>query len=130
MTRLSESQAKKMLGDKYTGAKPNKYRNRKTVVDGITFDSQKEAYYYAELKLLKRAGVVEKIELQPVFLLQEGFTSFGKKYQPIKYIADFTVYYTDGRIEVVDVKGHKTKEYQLKKKMLLKRYPIINFKEV
>jgi len=76
------------------------------------------------------AGEIATIELQPKFILQEGFRSNGKKYQPITYIADFQLGYSDGSIEIIDTKGYRTKEYQLKKKLLLFKYPNINFKEV
>ncbi len=131
MARLTEKQARELLGDNYPGVpKKHKYNARKTVVDGITFDSQREADYYCELKLLVRAGEVEWFELQPEFVLQEAFTHHGKKYREIKYVADFIIGYPDGRVEIVDVKGRKTREYQMKKKMLLKKHPNINFREV
>ena len=131
MTRLTEKQAREMLGDKYPGPpKQNKYYNQKATVDGITFDSQKEAEFYCQLKLRVRAGEIESFDLQPVFILQEGYTHNGKTIRPIIYRADFRINYPDGRHEVVDVKGHKTKEYLLKKKLLLMRYPGIWFTEV
>lgn len=108
----------------------NKYRNRKTVCDGITFDSMAEARYYTELKLLQKAGVVEDIELQPKFLLQDSYKYLGRTVRAINYIADFRVTYADGHIEVVDVKGKKTEVYNLKKKLFLYRYNDIIFKEV
>lgn len=115
------------------GVKPSgsKYRSRKTEVDGITFDSAKEAKYYIELKLRQKAGEIASFELQPTFILQEGFrTKNGKKEREIRYKADFRVVYLDGREEIVDTKGYKTKDYLLKRKMLLFRYPEINFVEV
>lgn len=130
MTRLSEKQARELLGDKYPEPKKHKYNARKTTIDGVTFDSQREAEFYCELKLLVKAGKVERFELQPEFVLQEGFTYQGKKYRSIIYRADFRIVYPDGQVEIVDVKGHKTKEYQIKKKLLLARYPEINFREV
>lgn len=131
MARLTEKQARELLGEKYPGApKKHKYNAQKTIVDGITFDSKREADYYCELKLRVRAGEVEWFELQPEFVLQEAFTHQGKKYQPISYRADFRIGYADGQVEIVDVKGHKTKEYKLKKKLLLARHPNINFTEV
>ena len=131
MTRLSEKQARELLGDRYPGPpKKNKYHNRKTVIDDIEFDSQDEANYYCELKLRIRAGEIERFDLQPEFILQEGYVCQGKKVQPITYRADFRIWYSDGRVEIVDVKGFKTKEYRIKKKMLLKRYPDMWFTEV
>jgi hypothetical protein len=49
----------------------NKYNNKKTVVDGVKFDSKKEANFYQNLKLLQTAGEVKEFELQPVFVLLE-----------------------------------------------------------
>lgn len=110
--------------------KASKYHNTRTLLDGIRFDSAKEADYYCQLKILQKAGQVIKIELQPKFELQEGFTSqFGKE-RPIIYKADFKVFYKDGHIEVVDVKGFKTKEYNIKRKVFLYHYPQFIFKEV
>lgn len=113
----------------YAGKKPSKYRSKKVTVDGITFDSQKEANRYQELLLEKRAGIVQEIELQPKFVLQEGYRDAGKWVRPITYIADFRVNYKDGRIVVIDTKGFKTKEYRLKKKLFRQRYPEIDFVE-
>lgn len=99
-----------------------KYGNRKTQIDGITFDSVKEANRYAELRLLEKAGEISDLELQSPFLLQPGFVHKGKKYQPIKYVADFIYTDKDGAKVVEDVKSpatRKDKVYQLKKKMML-----------
>ena len=125
MTRLTKRQAR-ALGIEV----PNKYHSRKEVVDGITFDSRKEANRYRELCILKRAGEVVDIELQPEFVLQEGFRYNGKWHRPIVYRADFRVIYADGRVEVEDVKGMRTEAYKLKKKLLLAKYPDIVFMEV
>lgn len=108
----------------------SKYNSRKTVIDGIIFDSKKEANYYCELKMLRMAGAVKDFELQVPFVLQEGFRYFGKAIRPIKYIADFVVEYPDGHKEVVDVKGMRTKEYMLKKKMFEHKYRDVILKEV
>ncbi len=99
----------------------NKYHNRRTVIDGITFDSKKEANYYCKLKLLVAGKVVKDFERQVEFVLQEKFTHNKKVYRPIKYLADFVVNYVDGHKEIVDVKGFRTKDYNIKKKMLLKQ---------
>jgi len=106
----------------------NKYNNKKPLVDGIRFDSKKEAKFYKDLKLKMAAGEIKEFELQPKFILLEKekdrVTGRG-----IKYIADFKITYSDGSVEVVDVKGHKTQVYKLKKKLLLAKYPEINFRE-
>jgi hypothetical protein len=126
MTRLTIEQAKR-LGI-YPGE--SKYKSRKTIVDGITFDSQKEARKYAELKLLKQAGEILDYELQPQYELQPGYRDSQRNWvRPIIYRADFRVIYPDGREVIIDTKGHRTKEYLLKRKMLLYRYPNIEFRE-
>jgi len=127
MTRLSLKQARALGID--PGSRKSKYGARKVTVDGITFDSKKEANKYCELKVLKRAGEIVDFELQPEFELIPGFTYKNKKYRPIKYRADFKVIYPNGRVVVIDTKGYRTKTYQLKKKMLLYRYPGIEFME-
>lgn len=112
-------------------APKSKYKNEKIVVDGIKFDSKKEARYYCELVLKKKARIIKYFQLQPRIVLQEGFrTEDGKKIREIVYKADFKVIYPDGKVEIVDTKGFRTKEYLIKKKMLLFRYPEINFLEV
>lgn len=95
-----------------------KYNARKTVVDGITFDSKKEARRYSELKLMEKAGEIYDLELQPRFLLQDKFRYKGKPFRKVEYVADFR--YTDktGAIVVEDVKGYKTETYNLKKEMV------------
>jgi hypothetical protein len=126
-SRMSVSQAKAMgLLDK---PKRHKYGAVKTVVDGIAFPSRKEANKYEEFKLLKMAGEIIKFELQPEFILQDAYKRNGKTVQAIIYRADFKVWYKNGQVVVVDTKGFRTKDYLLKKKMLLARYPDIEFQE-
>jgi hypothetical protein len=97
----------------------SKYRNNRVVVDGILFDSQKEADYYRELKLMLRTGIIKGFCRQPEFLLQEG----NDEVRPIKYRADFIVFYASDRAEVIDTKGYLTDVYKIKKKMFKKRFP-------
>lgn len=108
----------------------HKYGARKTVIDGYTFDSKAEANYYRQLKLLQKAGEVKQIELQPTYELQPKFKRHGKSVQSINYKADFLVTYADGRQEIIDVKGHRTSVYLLKKKMFEFRYPDLQIVEV
>ena len=107
-----------------------KYHNKKVECDGIIFDSAKEKNYYCELKILRMAGEVIDFERQVTFELQPKFRHAGKTERAIKYIADFVVKYKDGRTVVVDVKGFRTKEYLLKRKMLLYKHPDMIFEEV
>ena len=101
----------------------NKYRNTKTVIDGITFDSKKEDNRYAELKTLQKAGVISDLELQKKFELQPGFYFKGRKQRPIYYICDF--FYRQGDEYIIeDVKSPVTRNnqvYKLKKKMMMYR---------
>jgi len=110
----------------------NKYSNIKTVIDGITFDSRKESVRYGELKLLEKAGVIKDLVLQPRFELQEGFNDKrGKHHRAITYIADFQFYDVKRKETIVeDVKGMRTQLYVQKMKLLLYKYPNINFYEL
>lgn len=101
----------------------HKYHAKKTAVDGITFDSRKEAERYKELKALERVGKIDRLELQPRFELQESFKHKGKTIRKIEYVADF-LYRDLSTLELVveDVKGVKTDVYKLKKKLFLKHY--------
>ena len=101
----------------------HKYGAHKTVVDGIKFDSKREAEFYLYLKLLKRAKEIKNFKLQPRYRLLDGFTKFGKRHRPIDYVADFEVIHNDGTIETVDVKGHETAVFKIKRKMFEKKYP-------
>ena len=108
-----------------------KYHSKKTTVDGITFDSKKEAKRYCELKLLEKAGKITDLSLQYQFVLQPPFTKNGKMIRAITYIADFVYFDTERCKNVVeDVKGYKTDVYQLKKKMFEYKYPDLTIVEV
>ncbi len=76
-----------------------------------------ESDYYIYLKKLKENGEITDFELQPKFQLQPKFEKNGKKYQAIFYKADFKIFYPDGRIEIVDVKGMTTALFNMKAKM-------------
>ena len=89
----------------------NKYRARKTEVDGIVFDSAKEARRYGQLKLMLKAGVIAELERQRPYEL----TVNGVKVAT--YRADF-VYRENGAPVVEDVKGFRTPEYKLKAKLM------------
>ena len=113
--------------------KPNKYNARKTTVCGRTFDSRREAEVYLDLLAQKQAGEIVRIGFQPSYTLLEGFTdNRGKRQKPITYTADFFVTYADGHAEVIEVKGMKTRDYLLRKKLFLHmmRETDIIFREV
>lgn len=103
----------------------NKYHARKTTVDGLVFDSKREAARYVELRDLERAGLIRDLKRQVRFELIPAFDVNGKHYRPTAYIADFT--YTDcetGRGIIEDVKGVCTGVYKLKAKLFAHRYGV------
>lgn len=108
----------------------NKYKNKKTKIDGYTFDSKGEANRYLELKLLQRTGEISNLELQPRYELQPSFEKNGEKYRAITYIADFVIVNNDGTTEVIDVKGVETQVFKIKKKMFEYQYPDLSLKVV
>ena len=104
----------------------SKYGAKKITIDGITFDSKAEGRYYEHLLKLKKTGVVEDFEMQKVFTLLDRFAHphTGRIVRAVTYRADFKVYYTDGRVEVVDIKGFPTPEFKIKAKMFMFRYQV------
>lgn len=110
--------------------KKSKYNNKKVIVDGIKFDSQKEAEYYCRLKLLKQAGEIKDFGLQPRYVLQPGFEKNGEKFKPITYIADFVIVNNDGTTDVVDIKGVETQIFKIKRKLFEYKYPDLSLKVV
>lgn len=96
-----------------------KYNNRKTWVDGLCFDSQKESEYYSKLKLLLRAKAIKGFCLQPQFVLVEG----NEVERAITYKADFIVFHNDGRSEIIDVKGFESEQWKRTFKQFRLKYP-------
>lgn len=102
----------------------NKYHSRKVEVDGILFDSRKEARRYAELLLLEKAGAIRNLQRQVKFDLIPSQKIDGKVVErPCTYIADFTYLEIIGdnafMLVVEDTKGFKTKDYIIKRKLML-----------
>jgi len=106
-------------------SKINKYRNIKVSVDGIKFDSKREAKRYCELKTLLITGIIRGLELQKKFELQASFKFNDKTIRSINYVADFYYYDNEKKCYAVeDTKGFKTKEYLIKKKMFMYKYQL------
>lgn len=113
----------------------NKYRNRKYELDGIVFDSRKEARRYEELKMLEESGKIQGLMMQVKYILipsqrepdtigKRGGVHKGKTIEKeCSYIADF-VYHENGETVVEDTKGFKTKDYIIKRKLMLYVYGI------
>ncbi len=107
-----------------------KYGNKKTTVDGITFDSLKEARRYKELSLMQHSGMIQDLQMQVKYILipaqrepdtvgARGGIHKGKLVErECTYVADF-VYKENGETIVEDTKGFRTKDYLLKRKMML-----------
>lgn len=101
-----------------------KYRNKPTNRDGNHFDSKKEAERFMELSLMERAGIIRDLKRQVEFeLIPKQHRSDGKTERKVVYRADFT-YWKGKQYIVEDVKSPatKTKEYVIKRKLLLYRY--------
>lgn len=100
----------------------SKFNAKKTVVDGITFDSRKEAKRYGELKLMERARAIKDLRRQVRVELIPSFDCDGKHFRGIYYVVDFTYTDSEGNEVWEDVKGMKTPVYLLKRKLVAYRY--------
>jgi hypothetical protein len=92
----------------------SKYRNRKTSYGGVLYDSRREARRAQELDLQLRAGDIDFWCRQPEFVLPEGAGV---------YRADFIIG-KQGQVIIEDVKGVRTREYRLKKKLVERHYRV------
>ena len=109
-----------------------KYHNKKVYCDGMTFDSKKEAQRYHELLMLQQSGHIQSLKRQVPFELipeqrepetvdNRGRNKRGRLLErKVMYFADFAYFDNDLMEYVVeDVKGFKTPEYKLKRKLML-----------
>ena len=92
----------------------HKFNAQKAERDGFKFHSKKEARFYDGLVLAQTAGEVV------FFLRQVPFHLPGN----VVYRVDFQVFHRDGTVRFVDVKGHRTADYIMKKKMVEALYPV------
>ena len=113
--RITEDQAiaAGLVSPKKFG-RPSKFKNKRVEVDGIQFQSQREAARYGVLKMLRQAGHVDWFIMQTPFRMPGG----------IKYVADFLVVWADGRVTVEDAKGVRTQVYVNKKKQVEELYGV------
>ncbi|MCR5810977.1 MAG: DUF1064 domain-containing protein [Lachnospiraceae bacterium] len=114
----------------------NKYHNRKYSADGEVFDSKKEYQRWQELKLLEKAGEITELRRQVPFELlpnQREPDKIGPRggrkpgriiERKAVYVADFVYKDRAGREVIEDCKGMRTKDYILKRKLLLFRFGI------
>ena len=116
----------------------SKYNNQKIEIDGIVFDSKKEAKRYSELKLMQKAGEISELQRQVKYVLipqqrmpdtrgpRGGLKRGAVLEKECAYIADF-VYFDNqlGKYVVEDTKGFRTDAYIIKRKLMLKVHNII-----
>lgn len=104
----------------FVPAKRNKFNAKKTEVDGIVFDSKREALRYQDLKIAERCGVISDLKLQTTFPLIVNDVLVAS------YRSDFE-YTEDGERVVEDTKSEFTRKlmwYRMKKKLMLAIYGI------
>ena len=111
--------------------KKSKYKNVKVVMNGLVFDSEKEAQYYRDLLLLLKAGEISDLQRQVKYVLipaqrepdiigPKGGRKPGKLLEhEVAYIADFVYKDKEGNTIVTDTKGYRTKDYIIKRKLAL-----------
>lgn len=92
----------------------HKFGARPTEVDGIRFDSKKEARYFQKLRIREAVGEVLFFLRQVPFHLPGG----------VRYVVDFQEFHADGTVHFVDVKGMETPDFKAKKKQVEALYPI------
>ncbi len=99
---------------------PSKYRSKKITRDGQTFDSVKEYLRFCELSLLEKAGAITGLQRQVKFELIPSQRYDGKVVErPCTYVADFVYEEKNGTKVVEDTKGFRTKDYIIKRKLML-----------
>lgn len=138
-TRATRIPAKFFAKTAQLKAETNKYRNKRVEVDGLKFDSQKEAARYFDLLRLEKAGKIVRLERQPrwkfafegrpVLIRSTGFPN-GRQ---ASFKADFRYWDNERSCEVVeDVKSlaTRTQAYVLRKAMLECMHPHVRVEEV
>lgn len=92
----------------------HKFKNIPTEVNGVRFQSQREARYYQQLLLAKKSGQLVFFLRQVPFHLDGG----------VRYVCDFLEFWKDGEVRFTDTKGFRTPMYEVKKKLVEAQYPI------
>lgn len=119
----------------WSSYRKSKYGAKKVTVDGLTFDSKKEANRYRELKILEKIGEITNLQMQVKYVLipaQREPDTVGKRGGIIKgklierevsYIADFVYTDVNGNRVVEDVKGYRGggayEIFKIKRKLML-----------
>jgi hypothetical protein len=100
----------------------NKYNAKKTKIDGMVFDSRREANRYVKLREMERNGEISDLKRQVREELIPPFDCQGKHFRGIYYVVDFVYTDSDGDVIWEDVKGMKTQIYLMKRKLVAYRY--------
>jgi len=97
----------------------NKFGAKKTVVDGITFDSKAESKRYSTLSLMQRAGLISDLKRQVVYALAPSvkYSGDARAKPALRYVADFT-YIEGGQLVVDDTKGVITEGFRIKRHLM------------
>lgn len=93
-----------------------KFGNQKVKIDGMTFDSKKEAKYYGLYKIMQAQRLLTRFEVHKTFPLEVNGVLV------CKYVADFVLYYPNGSVSVVDIKGDGTvglAVFRIKKNLMM-----------
>lgn len=117
MTDLSKIKSEDFLygtANNTASTKKSKYGAKRVEIDGIKFDSQKEANYYSELKIRLAAKDIKGFCRQAEFILAPN----------LRYKADFIIFNNDGTSEIIDVKGMQTQVYKDKKKVFEDKFDL------
>jgi hypothetical protein len=111
-----QEQARKQISPREPEAKKprSKYNAERVTIDGIKFDSKKEARFYMLLRQRQAAGDLLRFHRQVTFDLEGG----------IRYICDFQIFENDGTVHYVDTKGMETETFKLKRKQVKARYGV------
>lgn len=125
MLRWSIEEYQSYLGKQKECSQFSKYHSKKVWVDGLCFDSKKEADYYVYLKYSLMAREIKGFSRQARFVIIEGT---DKDNRATEYIADFVVFHNDGSSEIIDTKGVKTQAFKLKMKAFRAMYPELEVK--
>jgi hypothetical protein len=99
----------------------NKYGARKVVVDGLKFDSQREAKRWHDLKWLEGSGIISQLERQVPYVLAPAVNLHGEKRKKtaLRYVADFRYFDAKaGHFVVEDAKGHETDVARIKRHLM------------
>lgn len=101
--------------------RPNKFNAKPQVVDGVRFDSKREAKRWEDLCRLEQAGWISQLERQVKYVLAPAVTLAGEKRQKpaIRYVADFRYFDTERKHFVVeDAKGRDTPVSRIKRHLM------------